>query len=90
MIFMETRTTIILLVMANAPIYFLFGWLVFGTWSKFVEALWYVFCAAGYQFDYGEESQRRLLALVKVLWFLISAAAVVGLEYALATRVLAG
>ncbi len=80
---MDTATIIFLLI-ADLPIFLLFGWLVFGNWRGFLETLWYALSACGWDYDYGDEAPKLWWALLKVLWFLVTVAAVIGAEFAMA------
>jgi hypothetical protein len=85
---METKTLIIVLLAANLPNYVLLVWVVFGGWSSFIEALWHSLNAAGSISPVEEGWEDRFWASMKLLSFVVSAAAVIGAEYWLVTQFL--
>jgi hypothetical protein len=84
---METKMIVLILLAANLPTYFVLGWAFFGSWPRFFDDLWSVMTKfLGNPIHGGEEWEEGWLAAMKLLLFVVSAAAVIGAEYWIVAR----
>jgi hypothetical protein len=74
------KASVVLLLVANLPTYLLVGWVVFGTWSNFLEILW--FLLRGHDFrSYEEEREMGPDAFLKTAAFVLMSGSVMVAEY---------
>jgi hypothetical protein len=74
-------TGIVILVVLNAPTYLLLGWMFYGSWSGFVDAVWYFFTNSS-EFKV-EEQPAAMMNALKLCGYLFSIVVVVYAEYRL-------
>jgi hypothetical protein len=79
-------TLLLILVFANIPVYFVFGWLIFGTWGDFFESLRFWITPEVITLFQGEYWDKQWHSMKLVFW-LIGCASAVGAEWYLFTQV---